>query len=91
MLFATRYRYIGDRSDASTKAMLAAFAEHGEADGTVAHYVMADGRGGLVITENDSVLESYENLLNYTQWIEFETHPILGIEDAFAAAMRKYG
>lgn len=91
MLFGTRYRFIGNRTDESTKAMLAAFAEHGETPGTVAHYVMADGRGGLVISESDSVLENYENLLNYTEWIEFETHPLLTIEEAFPVAMKRYG
>jgi hypothetical protein len=91
MLFGTRYKFIGDRSPDAVKALLAAFGEHGAAPGTIAHYVMADGRGGLVIGESDSITEAYENMLNYSEWLEFETHPLLTIEDALPSLMKKYG
>lgn len=90
MLFGTRYKFVGDRSPESTKRLLAAFAENGAAPGTIAHYVMADGRGGLVIAEADSIEEAYANLLNYSEWLEFETHPLLTIEDALPHLMNHY-
>lgn len=90
MLFGTRYKFIGDRSPDAVKALLASFAENGEAPGTVAHYVLADGRGGLVISENDSIKEAYENILNYQEWLEFEIHPLLTIEDALPSLMNRY-
>lgn len=90
MLFGTRYKIIGDRSPESIKALLAAFAEHGAAPGTIAHYVMADGRGGLVISESDSIAGAYENMLHYQQWLEFETHPLLTIEDALPSLLNQY-
>jgi hypothetical protein len=90
MLFGTRYRFVGDRSADATKALLEAFAEHGEAPGTIAHYVMADGRGGLVIAEQDSIEEAYANLQRYTEWVEFETHPLLKVEDAIPILMSRF-
>lgn len=91
MLFGTRYKIVGDRSPEAVKALLAAFAEHGEAPGTIAHYIMADGRGGLVITEQDSIQDVYANLQNYTQWLEFETHPLLTVDEAIPILMSKFG
>ena len=91
MLFGTRYTFRGDRSPDSVKALLATFAERGEAPGTQAHYVAADGRGGFIITEADSLQETYENLLHFQQWLEFETVPILPIEDAMKSIMNVYG
>ena len=91
MLFGTRYRIVGDRSPEATKALLAAFAEHGENPGTIAHYVLADGRGGFVINEADSLEEGYANLQNYTQWLEFETYPLLKIEEAVPILMERFG
>ena len=91
MLFGTRYKFVGQRSDEETKALMAAFAEHGAAPGTIAHYVMADGRGGLVIHESESILDAYENLINYTHWLEFESHPMLTMEEALPTLMKRFG
>ena len=91
MLFGTRYKFVGDRSPESIKELLATFAEHGTAPGEVAHYVMADGRGGLVISESDNATDAYANLLNYQEWLEFETHPMLTIEEALPIILAQYG
>ena len=37
---------------------------------------------GIVISESDSITGAYEDLLNYQEWLEFETHPPLTIEVA---------
>ena len=42
----------------------------------------ADGGGGVVIAESDDPREGYANLLNYQQWMEFETKVMLKVEDA---------
>ena len=47
----------------------------------------ADGRGGTVIAETDDIAATYRNLLNYTEWMEFEHHPALSVEQAVAQAM----
>lgn len=87
MLFATRYRFKGDQSRESVQAMLAVFGERGPADGEIAEYVAADGRGGLVITDSDSALQAYENSLHYQEWMDIETTPVLTLEDALPTIM----
>jgi hypothetical protein len=82
MLFATRYQYVGPRSPEEIKAMLTKFAELGEAPGTVSHYVAADGRGGLVITDNDTLRTIHQFALHYRPWFDFEITPLLTIEEA---------
>lgn len=91
MLFATRYKFKGDQSPDSVKALLAVFAERGPAAGEIAHYVAADGRGGLIISENDSMQEGYENALHYQRWLDFETIPVLTIADALPTIMKVFG
>ena len=90
MLFVTKYTFKGDQSPASVKAMLEVFGEQGAAPGEIAHYVAADGRGGLVISENDSVTEIYENALHYMQWIDTQSVPAQTIEDALPTIMAVY-
>ena len=91
MLFATRYTFKGDQSPDSVKALLAVFAEQGPAEGEIAHYVLADGRGGLIIGESDSMQQGYENSLRYQLWMDIETTPILTIEDALPALGKVFG
>ena len=91
MLFATRYKFKGDQSPDSVKALLKVFAERGPATGEIAHYVATDGRGGLIISENDSMQKPYEDALNYQQWMDFETIPVLTIADALPTIMKVFG
>ncbi|MBG7605874.1 MAG: hypothetical protein IZT58_14810 [Actinobacteria bacterium] len=91
MLFATRYTFKGDQSPDSVRALLAVFAEQGPGQGELAHYVLADGSGGLIIAENDSMQQGYEDALRYQQWMDFETTPILTIEDAMPALGKVFG
>lgn len=58
------------------------FAKVGSTPGTLHNFVNADGGGGLVIAESDNPAEGYANLLNYGQWMEFETKVMLKVEDA---------
>jgi hypothetical protein len=91
VLFATRYKFKGDQSPDSVKALLKVFAERGPATGEVAHYVATDGRGGLIISENDSMQKPYEDALHYQQWMDFETIPVLTIADALPTIMKVFG
>jgi hypothetical protein len=70
--------------------MLAVFAERGPTEGEIAHYVSADGRGGLIIGENDEMQTGYANMLAFQQWMDFQTTPILTIEDAMPAIMAAF-
>ncbi len=91
MLMATRYTFKGDQSPDSVKALLAVFAERGAAEGQIAHYVSADGRGGLIIADVQDQQAGYENALAYQQWMDFQTTPILTIDDAMPAIMAAFG
>ncbi len=78
----TTYRIKPYLSNAETKKLMDVFAKVGNAPGTTAHYVAADGSHGVVISESDDPAEGYRNLLNYNEWIEFDTNVMLTVEEA---------
>jgi len=82
MIFITTYKVKPHITKAETKELMGIFARVGNTPGTVANYVNADGGGGVVIAESDDPAEGYANLLNYQQWMEFETKVMLKVEDA---------
>jgi hypothetical protein len=90
MLMETRYTFKGDQSPDSVKALLAVFAERGAAAGEIAHYVSADGRGGLIIADVEDQQEGYADALAYQQWMDFQSTPILTIDDAMPAIMAAF-
>jgi hypothetical protein len=82
MIFVTTYRIKPFLSKAETAELMGVFAEVGNTPGTTAHYVFAEGGGGLVIGESDDAAEGYRNMLNYAPWLELETKVVLRVEDA---------
>jgi hypothetical protein len=82
MIFITTYKLKPHITKEETKQLMAVFATIGNAPGTQAHYVNADGGGGIAIAESDDPAEGYANLLNYQQWIDFESKVMLKVEDA---------
>lgn len=82
MIFITTYKLKPFLSDEETKELMGVFAREGPGPGTKAHYVAADGSHGVVISEADDVGPAYRNLLNYTQWIEYDSKVMLTIEEA---------
>jgi hypothetical protein len=81
VIFITTYKLKGLSKD-DAKELMSTFAEQGVTSDVTAHYVAADGSGGVVISETDDLEAGYRNLLNYRQWIEYETRPYLTIEQA---------
>ena len=82
MITMTTYRLRPYMNQDEVKELMTAFAEYGSTAGTKAHYVFADGGGGVVIAENDNFADGYRNILNYTEWVEYETQTLLDIEEA---------
>ncbi|MDJ0848431.1 MAG: hypothetical protein QNK04_08645 [Myxococcota bacterium] len=82
MILVTTYKTKPHMTKAETKAMMEVFAKVGASPGVTAHYVAADGSGGIVIAQSDDAAEGYRNILNYREWIEFDTKVMLTIEDA---------
>ena len=87
MRYVTTYTFKPFMTKNETKALLEAFAEFGNAPGTTAHYLRSDGTGGIVIGESDDIAGMYRNILNYSQFIEFESHVVLSVEDAVPLVM----
>jgi hypothetical protein len=82
MLFMTTYKFVGDRTPERTAALMNVFGERGEAEGTQAHYVRADSGGGWLIQEITDAATVYEDALAYSEWLEIESVPILGMDEA---------
>jgi hypothetical protein len=82
MILVTTYKLKPFLSKAETSKLLEIFAKEGPGPGVTAHYVAADGGHGVVISETDDVAGGYRNLLNYTEWVEYDTKVMLAIEEA---------
>ena len=82
MLFITDYRLKSHLTKADTKRLMDEFAKRGAVPGEIAHYVRADGSGGLTISEADDIAASYETVLAYSEFMEFDVTPVLKIDDA---------
>ena len=82
MLFMTTYRVKPYISQSETKKLLDLFAKAGEAPGTIAHYVAADNSVGWTITDQPDATSGYAAVLQYSEYIEFDTKPVLTIADA---------
>ena len=87
MVFITTYKLKPFLGKSEMRELMGVFAEVGSGPGTTAHYVAADGSHGVVIAEHDDVEAAYRNLLNYTQWIEYDTKVMLKVEQAVPHVM----
>jgi hypothetical protein len=82
MILVTTYKLKPFLSKDDTRELMEVFAKEGAGPGVTAHYVAADGSHGLVISETDDVEGGYRNILNYTQWVEYDTEVMLTVEQA---------
>jgi len=87
VILLTTYRVKPFLSNEETRELLEVFAREGAGPGTTAHYVAADGSHGVVIADTDDVAGGYRNILNYTQWVEYDTKVMLTVEDAVPLIM----
>jgi Domain of unknown function (DUF3303) len=90
VIFITTYR-IKQLSKDETKKLMGVFSEKGVPSTVRAHYLAADGSQGLVISEANDLEEAYRNILNYSEWIEYDTKPYLTIEQAVPHIMDYIG
>lgn len=87
MILITTYKLKPFLTNEETKQLMDAFAREGAGPGATQHYVAADGSHGVVISETDDVVGGYRNILNYTQWVEYESSVMLRVEDAVPQIM----
>ncbi len=91
-LFVTTYRFREGLGEDGLRECTKKFAEVGNAPGVIAHYFRSDGKGGFVVAEADAdEAKTLETLLRDQPWIEFDTHPVTTIEEAFPVILSVYG
>ena len=82
MLFITTYKFSGTQTPEVAGALMKRFGEMGKAPGEIAHYVYADGSGGVVVADTDDPKLIHSTALAYAQWLTFDTRVVLSIDDA---------
>lgn len=91
MLFFTTYHFKPFISKKESKELLEVFSKIGGPVGQVAHYISADNSFGVIISQSDDAAMSYRNILNYSQWVEYETHTVMHIDDAIPHLVEAFG
>ncbi len=82
MILVTTYKLKPFLDKKETQELMDVFANEGVGPGTTAHYVAVNGSGGVVISDTEDVEGAYRNILNYTQWVEYDSRVMLNIEQA---------
>jgi hypothetical protein len=67
-----------------TAKLMTLFGQRGAEPRTIAHYVKADGTGGVVISEQDDGVKAFEGTLAYEEFLDFRVTPVISIDDALA-------
>ena len=95
MLTINVYRW---RDDAHTteagRKIMDAFGKRGASPGQIAHYVFADGTGGVVISDSDDVGWAYRNSLDFVEFMDMDrtqSHIALTIDDAIPHVVDRLG
>jgi hypothetical protein len=91
MLFFTTYHFKPFMSKKESKELLETFSKIGGPAGEVAHYIAADNSFGVIISQSDDVMTSYRNILNYTEFVEYETRTVMHIDDAIPQLVEAFG
>jgi len=89
MMFLTTYTVKPHLSAQDAKRLLEEFAKHGDVPGSVAHYALVDGSGGVIISNNDDGAVMFRAVLRYTEFLEFDITPALRIEDAMGPLLEQ--
>jgi hypothetical protein len=82
VIFITTYKLKPFMSKAELRELMGVFAEVGADPAVTAHYVAADGGHGVLISETDDPEPGYRTLQHYRQWIEYDSKPMMTIEQA---------
>jgi hypothetical protein len=88
MQFAVFYTYRPSASEATVKRLNQLFGRWQPPKGyeIKAHYVFADGTGGLTLVETGSEAAMYEAIVPWSAFVEFRVAPLLEIEKSFPIA-----
>jgi hypothetical protein len=92
MLYATTYTFRGQVTEESQKRFMHLFSQWKLPKGVTwkAHYVNADGSGGIIISEAKSAEAMFESAAPWNPWLQLHTVPILTIDAAVPTIMSVY-
>lgn len=82
MLFITTYRTKPFMTKEQVKELMELSAANPPGDDQVAHYVAADGSHGVIVSDIADAGVGYAEALRFSQFMEFETKPMLTFEEA---------
>jgi hypothetical protein len=86
MLLVTVYRWRDDaHGKEAGRKLMEAYGEVGNDPGLVAHYVFADGTGGVVIVDTDDVTAAYRTSLRLGEFVDLHasrTYPAIALDAA---------
>ena len=90
MLFMTTIKVKPYLPRSESKKLLDLFGKVGAAPGTIAQYLAADNSVGWAITDQEDAASGYAATLQYSEYIEFDTTPVLTIDDALPHLLEAY-
>jgi hypothetical protein len=91
-LVLTTYRYKSGLNEDDFKVLTKRFREVGNPPGVVAHYERLDGSGGVLVQDVQADPEAtYRGILQYAAWIEFESTPMVMMDEAFGVIQELFG
>ncbi len=95
MLVVNIYRWRDDSHDVeSGRRIMEAFAARGQSPDEVAHYVFADGTGGVIISDGEDSAWAYRNALDFAEFLDLSAtsaHIAVSLEDALPAIADRLG
>jgi hypothetical protein len=96
MLFANIYRWRDDAhsKDAGSEIMKRYGELGGDGPGAIAHYVFADGTGGIILTDAPDLGHAYKASLRFNEFLDLdlsEVRPILPLDDALPSITEYLG
>ncbi|MGA2286762.1 MAG: DUF3303 family protein [Dehalococcoidia bacterium] len=90
MLFASIYTYREGYGEEMGKRLLQVFANWKPPAGyeIKAHYELADGSGGIVLSEASTAAAAYEAAAAFTPFMHFRAAPVLDVAESVPIAAR---
>lgn len=89
MLMVSVYRWRDDAHDKeSVMKVMEAYGKAGDAPGMIAHYIFADGTGGVIVAETDDPSSAYRTSLYMSEFLDLQasrSYPAVTLEDALGA------
>jgi hypothetical protein len=87
MIFMMTYKVKPFMGMAERKEMMSAFATFGLSSHIKAHYVNADGTGGVLLNDAPDMAESFALIQHYLEFFTYEVDVMLPAEEAIPSIL----